>query len=314
MCSLPSAQHTAFFYASEDASFARVADFITAGEGERVLVMTTTGRWEDIAARLEINWMLAAQRGHLVVADAAAILDRTVRDGLFEPSRFGAELRTLVGDGDPPQRVYSEVASALIGRQHLAAALALERAEQEIVDRTGTRICCGFDLRHFPEAEHDWQVRSVMNAHDDAVIAADVWTHPVAPDAAQRIAKERELVLLWDDYPDTRIMYAEALTFSGYRVMTAADASQAFTLATAYWPDVLVFDLRLPAKLAVTTMRRLRANPRFNAPILALTAHAFREERADIVDKGFDVVLSKPCLPDALVAAVATSLSRRRTM
>jgi CheY-like chemotaxis protein len=315
MCSVQSAQHTAFFYASEDASFAHVIDFLAARDGERVLVMTTMRRWEDIGARLqraEINWALAVRRGNLVVADAVAILARTVREGLFERSRFDAELAVLMSDGHPPQRVYSEAASTLIAHRHFPAALALERAEQEIVERTGTRICCGFDLQQFPEAERDWQVRSVMNAHQDAAIAADAWTRPVVPDAGHRIAEEGELVLLWDDHEDTRIMYAEALTFSGYRVMTAADASQAFTLATAYRPHVLVFDLRLPARLAVTTMRRLRARPDFNAPILALTAHVFREERAGIVDEGFDVVLSKPCLPDTLVAAVARSLSRRR--
>ena len=315
MCSLHSARHAALFYASDDASFEPVIDFLTASARERVLVMTTSRRWDDIAARLQkadINWMLAVQRGTLVIGDAAAILDRTVRKGLFERTCFDAELRALMGGGDPPERVYSEAASTLVGRDDLPAALALERVEQEIVDRGGTRICCGFALQQFPEAEQDWQVRSIINAHQDAVIAADGWTRPVAPAAAQRLAKDGELVLLWDNHSDTRNMYAEALAFSGYRVMTAGDAWQAFTLATAYRPDVLVFDLRLPAKAAVTTMRRLRATAGFTAPILALTAHALRQERADIVDEEFDAVLAKPCLPDALVAAVASSLSRRR--
>ena len=145
-----------------------------------------------------------------------------------------------------------------------------------------------------------------------AVIEPDVSISPVPPDAERRIAKQAELILLWDDYPDTRIMYAEALTFSGYRVITAADAPQAFTLAKAYRPDLLVLDVRLPAKLAVATLRRLKARPDFDAPILALTAHAFEEERADILEHGFDVVVSKPCLPDALVAAVTTALKRAR--
>ena len=315
MCGLHSARHTAFFYESEDTSLAPVVEFLTARDGERVLVMTTRRRWNDIATRLQradMNWSLAAQRGSLVVADAAAILDRTVRQGLFERTHFDAQMRDLMDDGLPPHRVYSEVASALVGRHDLPAALALERAEQEMVETSGTRICCGFDLQQFPEAEHDWQVRSVINAHQDAAIAADTQARPIAPDAAKRMATERELILLWDDHADTRIMYAEALTFSGYRVMTATDAAQAFTLATAYRPDALVLDVRLPAKLAVTTMRRLRASGDFNAPILALTAHAFRQERADIFNEGFDVVLSKPCLPDALVVAVAQSLTRNR--
>jgi CheY-like chemotaxis protein len=200
----------------------------------------------------------------------------------------------------------------LVGRHNLAAALALEHAEQEIADCKPFRISCGFDLQLFPEDEHDWQVRSVVNAHQDAVIGPDARTQPVLPDVERRVAKGSELILLWDGHLDTRIMYAEALTFSGYRVITAATGGQALALARAYRPDLLVLDVRLPAKLAVTGMRRLRADPDFNAPILALTAHAFREERADIFKRGFDVVLSKPCLPDVLVAAVAEALSRPR--
>ena len=311
-----SAPHTAFFYASENASFAHLVGFLSAGarNGERLIVIMATARWDAIASRLDgaaIN-LPAARRGGLIVAEPEAIVDQTVRNGIFERARFDAEFPLLLGNGHSRKRVYSEAASTLVGRHNLPAALALEHAEQEIADLSAIRISCGFDLRQFPEDEHDWQVRSVINAHQDAVIERDVRARPVPPDAERRMAKQAELILLWDDYPDTRIMYAEALTFTGYRVMTAANAGQALGLAKAYRPDLLVLDVRLPGKLAVTTMRRLRADPDFNAPILALTAHAFREERAHIFKRGFDVVLSKPCLPDALVAAVAEALSRPR--
>ncbi len=309
--------HTAFLYASQDAYIANLVDFLDSGvrSGERLLVITTPARWGDIAPKLDsaaVN-SLAARPGGVIVADAETILDQTVRKGIFKRARFDVEFSSLLGNGHPAQHVYSEAASILVSRHNLPAALALEHAEQEVADHSAIRISCGFDLQHFPEAEHDWQVRSVINAHQATWIQPDAWTSPVPPDAERRIANEAALILLWDDYPDTRIMYADALTFNGYRVITAADAPQAFTLAKAYKPDLLVLDVRLPAKLAVATMRRLRARPGFNAPILALTAHAFQEERADILEHGFDVVLSKPCLPDALVAAVAKALKWPRS-
>ena len=312
------APHTAFFYASEDASFAHVTGFLNDGarNGERLVVIMVAARWNAIAARMDsaaINFLMARRDG-LVVADAEAIIDQTVRKGTFQRSRFDAEFPSLVGNGHSRRRVYSEAASTLVSRHNLPAALALEHAEHEVAHRSSIRISCGFDLRHFPEDEHDWQIRSVINAHHEAAIEPTAWTRPVPPDASRRIAKRGELILLWDDYPDTRIMYAEALTFSGYRVITATDARQAHRLAKAYRPDLLVLDVRLPAKLAVATMRKLKADRDFDAPIIALTAHAFREERAHIVERGFDVVLSKPCLPDALVGAIADALSRRRTL
>jgi CheY-like chemotaxis protein len=304
--------HTAFLYASQDAHFAHLVEFFDSGarNGERLLVITTRARWSDLAARLDgaaIN-SLTARHGAVMVADADTMLDQTVRRGIFKRARFDVEFSTLLGNGHPAQHVYSEAASILVSRQNLPAALAFEHAEQELADHRAIRISCGFDLQQFPEAEHDWQVRSVINAHQGVSIEPDAWTSPVDPGAARRIENEAALILLWDDYPDTRIMYAEALTFSGYRVITAADAPQAFTLAKAYRPDLLVLDVRLPATLAVEAMRKLKARPGFNAPILALTAHAFHKERADILEHGFDVVLSKPCLPDALVAAVAKAL------
>ena len=103
-------------------------------------------------------------------------------------------------------------------------------------------------------------------------------------------------------------MYAEALTFNGYRVMTAANASDALMLAKTYRPALLVIDVRLPSKIGVVMMRVLRTDHAFSGPILALTAHAFEAEREEISGDGFDAVLSKPCMPDALVAAVTRAL------
>ena len=308
--------HTAFFYATQEAYFAHVVEFIGAAarNGDHLIVIMASARWDAIVARLDsgaINLLAGPHRG-LVIIEVESILDQTVRHGIFERARFDAAFPALLGNGHSPKRVYSEAASTLVGLRNLPAALALEHAEQEIAHDNGTRISCSFDLQQFSEEEHDWQVRSVINAHHDAEIEPNAWTQPVPPDAARRSATEAELILLWDDYPDTRRMYAEALTFNGYRVITAADAREALALATAYRPDVLVLDVRLPARLAVRTMRRLRARPDFSAPILALTAHAFREERAHIFERGFDVVLSKPCLPDTLVGAVANALSRPR--
>ena len=316
MCSSVSASHTAFLYATKEAYFAHVVEFVGGGarNEERVLVMTSSAAWADIAVRLDmarIDWQLAKRRGSLIIVDAAIILEQTVCEGVFQRARFDAEFQLLLGDRYPLQRLYSDTASVLVSHRNLAAALALEYAEHELAQAAAVRISCGFDLQHFPEAEHDWQVRSVINAHHEAVIEPGAWTRPVPQNRAKRMGKSPELILLWDDYEDTRIMYADALTFSGYRVITAADSPQAFALANAYRPDLLLLDVRLPEKHAVTTMRQLRATGDFDAPILALTAHAFHEERDTIVADGFDLVLSKPCLPDALVAAVAKALVGR---
>jgi two-component system, cell cycle response regulator DivK len=119
------------------------------------------------------------------------------------------------------------------------------------------------------------------------------------------------LVLLWDDHRDTRDMYAETLTFSGYRVIVADDAGDTIALAAAYRPELILMNVRLAEERAADAMRTLRTRHAFTAPILALTSHAFDAERAKISRAGFDAVLSKPCLPDELLARVAAALRPR---
>jgi CheY-like chemotaxis protein len=45
-------------------------------------------------------------------------------------------------------------------------------------------------------------------------------------------------------------------------------------------------------------------------PIIAFTAHALEDERVNALRDGFDEVISKPCLPDDLVAAIDRLLAR----
>jgi two-component system cell cycle response regulator DivK len=56
----------------------------------------------------------------------------------------------------------------------------------------------------------------------------------------------RPLVLLVEDYDDTREMYREYLEFCGFSVLTARNGVEAIELATASHPDVVLMDLSLP--------------------------------------------------------------------
>lgn len=55
------------------------------------------------------------------------------------------------------------------------------------------------------------------------------------------------LVLLVDDLEDSRVMYAEYLARSGYRVAQAGDGKEALALARALLPDVVVMDWGSPS-------------------------------------------------------------------
>src|SRR5439155_441151 len=57
---------------------------------------------------------------------------------------------------------------------------------------------------------------------------------------------DRPLVLIVEDYDDSREMYAELLELHGFRVAQAADGQDAVDKAIALIPDVIVMDLSLP--------------------------------------------------------------------
>ena len=113
------------------------------------------------------------------------------------------------------------------------------------------------------------------------------------------------LVLVVDDYLDAREMCGEFLRFSGYRVEEAADGVEAIEKATALLPACILMDLSLPRLDGWEATRRLKKDARTkHIPIIALTGHALAGHAEVATDAGCDSFLTKPCLPDVMVAEV----------
>lgn len=132
------------------------------------------------------------------------------------------------------------------------------------------------------------------------------------PPAVEHVYPPMKSILLVDDFEDGLEMYQEYLTFRGFHVVAARSGEEAVAQARVHRPQVILLDLRMPGLTGTDAMRILRADPSFvDTPIIALTAHALDEERRVALSAGFDAVIAKPCLPDALVAAVDAILSVR---
>src|ERR1043166_4555492 len=86
---------------------------------------------------------------------------------------------------------------------------------------------------------------------------------------------DRPRVLLVDDYPDAREMYAEYLDFSGFEVIEASNGMEALQRAADAQPDIVLMDLSLPVMDGWEATRRLKADKRTeHIPVVALTGHA----------------------------------------
>jgi two-component system cell cycle response regulator DivK len=118
------------------------------------------------------------------------------------------------------------------------------------------------------------------------------------------------LVLVVEDYQDAREMYAAYLQFSGFLVAEATDGVEAIAKTLQLMPDIILMDLALPKMDGWEATRRLKSDARTkHIPIVALTGHALAGHAEGARQAGCDSFVTKPCLPDALVAEIQRMLS-----
>jgi CheY-like chemotaxis protein len=125
--------------------------------------------------------------------------------------------------------------------------------------------------------------------------------------------REQPLVLVVEDYQDAREMYAAYLQFSGFEVAEAANGIEAIEKTHELLPDIVLMDLALPRMDGWEATRRLKNDERTrHIPIVALTGHALAGHAEGARDAGCDAFVTKPCLPDALVAEIKRLLDQHR--
>jgi two-component system response regulator MtrA len=119
-------------------------------------------------------------------------------------------------------------------------------------------------------------------------------------------------ILVADDEPDVRELVVYRMKRSGYDVIEAKNGEEAFELAVAELPDLIVSDVMMPRVDGYELTRRLRAEPTTQRiPIILLTAKTQEADVSQGFDAGADDYLKKPFNPDELVARVRAVLGRR---
>ena len=124
------------------------------------------------------------------------------------------------------------------------------------------------------------------------------------------VRRVQPLVLLAEDFEDARELYRDYLEFSGFTVRTVSNGRDAIDQAIALQPDLILMDASMPVLDGWQATRELKAHPATrHIPVLALTAHAFDDARQQAAAVGCDGFVTKPCLPDELVARVRDVLN-----
>ncbi len=102
-------------------------------------------------------------------------------------------------------------------------------------------------------------------------------------------------ILVVDDVASTRTLLLKLLQPLGFAIRTVEDGEQAIAVWQAWQPHLILMDMRMPVLDGREATRRIRALPGGEAvKIVALTASAFEEERAEIMAAGCDDFVRKP--------------------
>ncbi len=252
--------------------------------------------------------------------EAAGAVVTLVRGGREALSRLASRPRpdVLIVDcalgRDETSRLAVAATRAGVGRRILLFSPYERRA-------FGQSLAAGFD---------GWLVkpvrtRSLMERLSDAVAHPLADGHRDGPLPVEDLRRRRGgpslRVLLAEDNEINRLVAASFLARLGAEVAYAADGAQALDLALAAVRaerppfDVILMDVAMPRLDGMAAARRLRSAERAaGAPrtrIVALTAHAFAEERAIFLDAGMDEVLTKPVEFARLAAVLQPDMALR---
>lgn len=134
------------------------------------------------------------------------------------------------------------------------------------------------------------------------------------PDPLQTMLMTEALhVLLCDDDPLLLDLLTFRLNAKGFSVEVARDGADAWKRLEANRPAAVVLDVMMPVVNGLEILRRIREAPELaDLPVIMLTA---RKQECDIVgalDLGASDFLSKPFIPDELVARLNRLIAKGR--
>jgi PAS domain S-box-containing protein len=128
------------------------------------------------------------------------------------------------------------------------------------------------------------------------------FSQPVSMDKKHSEALTRDQLrgkqaLLVEDNEINQVVATEMLTSMGMKTCVAESGEAALRLMAEKKFDVVLMDIQMPGMDGYETTVRIRSDSRFTLktlPIIAMTAHAFAEDRAKALESGLNDYISKP--------------------
>jgi two-component system sensor histidine kinase/response regulator len=144
---------------------------------------------------------------------------------------------------------------------------------------------------------------ALVGVLDQGAIVAKPEHEPAARRAASKSKREEMRILLAEDNPINQKLAVVLLQKAGYVVETADNGLQALEKVRVGGYNAVLMDVQMPEMDGFEATQRIREWEKGgnHVPIIAMTAHALKEDRDRCLDVGMDDYVSKPLEPKALL-------------
>jgi len=104
----------------------------------------------------------------------------------------------------------------------------------------------------------------------------------------------RKILIVEDNAQNMRVIFM-TLRAHGYTLLKATNGEEALSVVSREKPDLIIMDIQLPKIDGLEVTRRIRQIPTFsNMPIIAITAHAMKGDKRQIIGAGCNAYIPKP--------------------
>lgn len=141
----------------------------------------------------------------------------------------------------------------------------------------------------------------------DIVAMLDSLTTPKAPEPYR--------VIVVDDEPEIASYHAIILEQSGMVTEQISDPEQLLARLASFRPDLILMDMYMPSCTGRDLAKMIRQIPEYvSLPIVFLSSETDRQRQFSAMSVGAEGFLTKPVVPEYLVAAVAIRAERMRIL